>query len=102
MVIAGNCHFLAGSRGNFAEATGAEVEHGSEWKSEELEYACWGQDEEPQTVRSEHKDEEYFIPSLSVMGSLLTRETDTMCPMRFRMNKADKALRSTVAHRTQE
>ena len=57
------------------------------------------------SFRIEHKDKECLVPWLSelkVMGSLLTREVDTMSPMQFRMNKADKALRSTASHRTQE
>ena len=94
------CHFLARSRKTMLnmvkEATEAIVEHGLE---------CWCQDEETQTFRIEHKDKEYLVTHLSelkVMGSLQTREADIMSAMKFRMNTADKALRSAVTHRIQE
>ena len=62
---------------------------------DQMELISWGLEEKVEDPKIEEGGKEYRIKevdSLRTMGALITKEADSMTAMKFRMNKADKAM----------
>ena len=68
---------------------------GLDWKEDEMETVSWGLDWRLGDLKVEEEGKEYIIKEvdrLRTMGALVTKEADSISAIRFRMNKADKAM----------
>ena len=75
------------------DATENLKKRGLDWKEDRMELISWGFDGNIGDLKIEEGGKEYMIKevdSLRTVGALVTKETDSMSAMRFRMNKADK------------
>ena len=60
-----------------------------------MELIVWGFHEKIGDIHLENRDKNYDIKevtSLQAMGALISKEADSMTALKFRMNKADKAM----------
>ena len=68
---------------------------GLDWKEEEMELISWCFYEEMGDIHLENGGKKYVIKevtTLQAMGARISKEADSMSALKFRMNKADKAL----------
>ena len=99
MTFADNCYLFVESKEQIVQmiedATEELKKKGFDWKDEEMELISWGFYEGVGDIYSENRDKKYVIKevtSLQAMGALISKEADSVSALKFRMNKADKAL----------
>ena len=99
MIFADNCYLFAESKEQIIkmieDATEELKKKGLDWKEEEMELFSWDVYEEMGDIHLENKDNKYVIKevtTLQAIGALISKEADSMSALKFRMNKADKAL----------
>ena len=99
MIFADNCYLFAESREQIIKMIGGVTEElkkrGLDWKEDQMEQISWGFFEEMGDLHIEAGGKEYVIrevEALKAMGVLITKEADSMSAMKFRVNKAAKAL----------
>ena len=77
------------------DATGRLKEKGLDWKADEMELMSWGLEgkfEDLWIVEGERESRIEEVDSLRAMGALILKEADSTSALKFRMNKADKAM----------
>ena len=99
MIFADNCYLFAESKEQILKIIGDATEElkkrGLDWKEDEMELISWGFYEEVRDLHIEDGGKKYVIKevaTLKAMGALISTEADSMSAVKFRMNKADKAL----------
>ena len=99
MIFADKCYLFAESKEQILkmieDATEELEKRGLDWKEEEMELISWGIYEDAGDLHFEDGGKKYVIgevETLKAMGALMSKEADSMSAMKFRMNKADKAL----------
>ena len=101
MIFADNCYILASNRMMLLEmarsATEKIIQGDLEWKTNEMQYACWAQcSGRNVSWNSPLHGVNYkisMVQEMRVMGSLLSNEAGAMSAMRHRMNRAMSAIR---------
>ena len=99
MIFADNCYLFAESKEQIIkmiqDATEELKKRGLDWKEDEMELISWGFYEEMGDIHLEDGGKKYVIKevaTLKAMGALISKEAESMSALKFRMNKADKAL----------
>ena len=96
MIFADNCYLFAESKEQISKMIGYATEElrkrGLDWKEDQMKMTSWGFREEVGDLHIEAGGMIRGVEALKAMGALITWEADSMSGMKFRMNKADKAL----------
>ena len=99
MIFADNCYLSAESKEQILKIIGNATEElkkrGLDWKEDEMELISWSFYEGVGDLHIEDRGKKYVIKevaTLKAMGALISTEADSMSALKFRMNKADKAL----------
>ena len=77
------------------DATEELKKRGLDWKEDKMELISWGFYEDLGDLQIEDGGKKFVIKgveTLKAMGALISHEADLVSALKFRMNKADKAL----------
>ena len=99
MIFADNCFLFAQYKAQMLKIIGDAIKNLNKrslgWKEGEMELISWGLDGSIGDVKIVEDGKAYMIKevdSLRTLGALIKKEADSLSAMRFRMNKADKAM----------
>ena len=99
VIFADNCYLFAELKEQILKMIGDATEElkkrGLDWKEDQMELISWCLCEEVGDIHIEDGGKNHVIQeveSLKATGALITKEADSMSAMKFRMNKADRAL----------
>ena len=99
MIFADNCLIFVESKEQIFKMIGDATEElkkkGLDWKEDQMELISWGLDEKIGDLKIEEGGKEHVIKevdSLKTLGAIITKKADSKSAMKFRMNKAGKAM----------